>query len=59
MDFFFYIVLVVYVGIYFIFNKINIDLIIKDVNYLELEIKWIFIYLIDIYMYMFIYLLGI
>lgn len=59
MDFFFYIVLVVYVGIYFIFNKINIDLFIKDVNYLELEIKWIFIYLIDIYMYMFIYLLGI
>lgn len=59
MDFFFYIVLVVYVGIYFIFNKINIDLIIKDVNYLELEIKWIIIYLIDIYIYMFIYLLVI
>lgn len=45
-------------GIYFIFNKINIDLFIKDVNYLELETKWTFIYSIDIYMYMSIHLLG-
>lgn len=53
--FFFYIVLVVQE---FIFNKINIDLFIKDVNYLELETKWTFIYSIDIYMYMSIHLLG-
>lgn len=53
--FFFYIVLVVQE---FIFNKINIDLFIKDVNSLELETKWTFIYSIDIYMYMSIHLLG-
>lgn len=53
--FFFYIVLVVQE---FIFNKINIDLFIKDVNYLEPETKWTFIYSIDIYMYMSIHLLG-
>lgn len=53
--FFFYIVLVVQE---FIFNKINIDLFIKDVNSLELETKWTFIYSIDIYMYMSIHLLA-